>query len=172
MEKKKDLKAVVQKKEAPIQLIVFKLGREEFGIRIQQIKEVTLTPKIAKVPKAPNFIVGVANIRGDIIAIMDLEKRMGINKKSPLALRENPPKYTLVIENKEYTIGLMVEEVPTSMTIASSMLDKALDIIRETQINKAFLEGIAKVDTHLIIVLNIAKLLSFEEIRQLEDVRY
>lgn len=170
MEKKKNIKAIVQKKEAPIQLIVFKLGKEEFGIRIQQIKEVTLTPTIAKVPKAPNFIVGVANIRGDIIAIMDLEKRMGINKKSQIALREKPPKYTLVIENEEYTIGLMVQEVPVSLTITSSMLDKAPDIISETQINKAFLEGIAKVDNRLIVVLNIAKVLSFDEVRKLEAI--
>lgn len=167
-DKKKLLKSAVPKKEAFIQLIVFKLGQEEFGIRIQQVKEVTLTPAIAKVPKAPTFILGVANIRGDIIAIMDLETRMGIREKNRRILQEKPPKYTLVIENETYSMGLTVQEVPVSLTIPSSLMDKAPDIIRETHINKAFLEGIAKVENRLIIVLNIDNMLSFEEVKELE----
>lgn len=166
-DKKKEGSNTPSKRDTSIQLIVFKLGNEEFGIKIQQIKEVTLTPSIAKVPKAPPFILGVANIRGDIIAVMDLEVRMGINKSSKQALQKNPPKYTLVIENEAYTIGLTVQEVPVSLTIATSLVDKAPDIIRETQINKAFLEGIAKVGNRLIIVLNIDKMLAFEELKQL-----
>ena len=169
MDKKKTSKASGPK-ESYIQLIAFKLGQETFGIRIQQVKEVTLTPTISRVPKAPTFILGVANIRGDIMAIMDLEKRMGITKKSNQSLQKNPPKYTLVIENDEYSIGLTVEEVPASITIAASSIDKAPDIIRETQINKDYLEGIAKVGNGLVIILNINNMLSFKEIEKINSL--
>ncbi len=65
--------------EPAVHLIVFKLGTEEYGIRIEQVKEVTITPEITRMPKTPAFIKGVANIRGDIIAIMDLEERFNIS---------------------------------------------------------------------------------------------
>ena len=58
-----------------VQLIVFRLGDEDYGIRIEQVKEVTITPDVAKMPKTPPFIKGIANLRGDIIAILDLEER-------------------------------------------------------------------------------------------------
>lgn len=169
MDKKKGSKASGNK-ETYIQLIAFKLGQETFGIRIQQVKEVTLTPTISRVPKAPAFILGVANIRGDIMAIMDLEKRMGISKKSNLTLQKKPPKYTLVIENEDYSIGLTVEEVPVSVTIATSSIDKAPDIIRETQINKDYLEGIAKTGNDLLIILDINNMLTFKEVQKLASL--
>ncbi|OGX87713.1 hypothetical protein BEN47_00690 [Hymenobacter lapidarius] len=58
-----------------VQLIVFRLGDEDYGIRIEQVKEVTVTPEVARMPKTPPFIKGIANLRGDIIAIIDLEER-------------------------------------------------------------------------------------------------
>ena len=58
-----------------VQLIVFRLGDEDYGIRIEQVKEVTITPDVARMPKTPLFIKGIANLRGDIIAILDLEER-------------------------------------------------------------------------------------------------
>ena len=54
-----------------VQLIVFRLGDEDYGIRIEQVKEVTVTPEVARMPKTPPFIKGIVNLRGDIIAIID-----------------------------------------------------------------------------------------------------
>ncbi|GAB3816253.1 hypothetical protein GCM10028895_11270 [Pontibacter rugosus] len=61
-----------------VHLIVFKLGTEEYAIKIDQVKEVTSTPAVTRMPRTPDFVKGVANIRGDIIAIMDMERRFGI----------------------------------------------------------------------------------------------
>ena len=72
-EVKREAASSVQKNEvsARIQLIIFKLGREEYAMNIDQIKEVVLTPQVAKVPQTEDYIKGVANIRGNIIAILD-----------------------------------------------------------------------------------------------------
>ena len=153
--------------EPVIHLIVFKLGTEEYGIRIEQVKEVTITPEIARMPKTPSFIKGVANIRGDIIAIMDLEERFNIAPVIPEGIGSRNT-YTLALEAKDYTIGLIVRDVPQSLTIPVSKIDKAPSFIQDININENFIEGIGKHEGRLIIVLDILKILTSEELQQLK----
>ena len=153
--------------EPSVHLIVFKLGVEEYGIRIEQVKEVTITPEITRMPKTPPFIKGIANIRGDIIAIMDLEERFHI---TPAVTVENQKHtYTLALEAKDYTIGLIVREVPQSLTIPVSRMDKTPAFIQDINISENFIEGIGKINGRLIIVLDILKILTNEEIQMLKD---
>lgn len=156
--------------ETSVHLIIFKLGSEEYGIRIEQVKEVTLTPEVARMPKTPAFIKGVANIRGDIIALMDLEERFKI---TPVAVgadnsKKVPNSYTLVLEAKEYTIGLIVREVPQSLTIPISRIDKMPSFIQDIHLNDNYIEGIGKIGNRLIIVLDIHKILTYEEAEQIK----
>ena len=154
-----------------VNFIVFSLGSEEYGVRIEQVKEVTLTPTIYKMPRTPSFIQGVANIRGDIIAILDLEERFGIKRKTnPLENNNGSPGYILVIENHDYTIGFNVEKVPETFGIPSSMLSKTPEFFDYAQINKNYIDGIGKVDDRLIIILNVKNILNFEEIQQMASV--
>ena len=60
------------------QIVVFRLGQEEYGLPIEQIKEVVITPNITRMPQTPAFVKGVANIRGNVIAILDLEEKFGL----------------------------------------------------------------------------------------------
>ncbi|QNF34574.1 purine-binding chemotaxis protein CheW [Adhaeribacter swui] len=157
-------------RETSLHLIVFKLGAEEYGIRIEQVKEVTITPEIARMPKTPPFIKGIANIRGDIIAVMDLEERFRI---TPVVPENNDATkvrntYTLVLEAKDYTMGLMVREVPQSLTIPVSRIEKTPTFIQDLNINDNYIEGIGKLGNRLIIVLDFEKILTFEEIEQLK----
>ncbi|WP_207430065.1 chemotaxis protein CheW [Sabulibacter ruber] len=152
--------------EERVHLIVFKLGSEEYGVRIDQVKEVTITPEITRMPKTPSFIKGVSNIRGDIIAIMDLEERFRIERPSG-----NPEQhtYTLVMEAKDYTMGFIVKEVPQSLTLPVSSIDKAPSFIQDLNINENFIEGIGKHEDRLIIVLDMYKILTSDEILQLKS---
>ena len=147
-----------------IQLIVFRLGEEEYGIRIEQVKEVTVTPDIARMPKTPPFVKGIANLRGDIIAVIDLEERFHLR-----ASGEAMPNltYTMAIEAKEYTIGIMVREVPQPLSIAQSVIEKAPEFIQEANIHDKYIEGIAKLGSRIIVVLDMLKLLTPSEIMQL-----
>ena len=152
-----------------LHLVVFKLGVEEYGVRIEQVKEVTVTPEIAKMPRTPSFIKGVANIRGDIIAIMDLEHRFGIARATPAPGRRDTRTYTLVIESSDFTIGLIVQEVPQSLSIPVSQIDKTPHLIQERNKIENFIEGIGKVDGRLIIILDMLKILSSDEVGMLKD---
>lgn len=154
--------------EESIHLIVFRLGSEEYGIKIEQVKEVTVTPNVTRMPRTPDFIKGVANIRGDIIAIMNLEERFGINP-APLPQDLNPSlTYTLVIEAREYSIGVIVREVPQSLNLAMTKIDKAPSFLQDINIHENYIEGIAKVNNRLIIVLDMYKILTQDEIKELK----
>lgn len=155
--------------EPNVHLIVFKLGAEEYGIRIEQVKEVTITPEITRMPKTPSFIKGIANIRGDIIAIMDLEERFHITPVLATGEQTHKHTYTLALEAKDYTIGLIVRDVPQSLTIPVSKIDKTPAFIQDININENYIEGIGKIEGRLIIVLDILKILTNEEVQQLKD---
>ncbi|TGD80705.1 chemotaxis protein CheW [Hymenobacter wooponensis] len=153
------------KQEAVIQLIVFRLGDEEYGIRIEQVKEVTITPEIARMPKTPSFVKGIANLRGDIITIIDLEERFQLR---PAGEELVATTYTLAIEAKDYTIGIMVREVPQPLSIPVSIIEKAPEFIQDINIQDKYIEGIAKINGRIVIVLDMLKLLTPAEIMQLQ----
>jgi len=157
-----------EKPETYIHLIVFKLGGEEYGVRIEHIKEVTRTPPIYKMPKTPAFIKGVANIRGDIIAVMDLEERFGVKRSS--ALSNKPEGYTLVSESEDFSIGFIVQKVPETFSMPVSMISQTPEFMKYSKINSDFIEGIGKVDKRLIIILNLNKVLSVDEAAQLTEI--
>lgn len=163
----KEESAKAKANEPLLHLIVFKLGTEFYGIKIEQVKEVTVTPSITRMPRTPDFVKGVANIRGDIIAIMDLEDRFGIRPDTSFA--PDALTYTLVIEAKEYSIGVVVKEVPQSLNLAVSKLDKTPSFLQDIAVQENYIEGIAKVDNRLIIVLDMYKILSGEEVKQLSN---
>lgn len=155
--------------EETVHIIVFKLGTEDYAIRIEQVREVTVTPSITRMPRTPHFIKGVANVRGDIIAIMDLEERFGLR---PAPITENPNPnftYTLVIEAKEYSIGVIVREVPQSLNVGLSRIDRTPAFLQDVNVHENYIEGIAKVDNRLIIILDMYKILTQEEIKELAD---
>ena len=151
--------------EAIVQLIVFRLGDEEYGIRIEQVKEVTVTPEVTKMPKTPPFVKGIANLRGDIIAIIDLEERFQLRR----AGRDMPDaSFTIAVEAPGYTIGLLVREVPRPLTLPLSLIEPAPEFLQDSGQRDKYLEGIAKLpEGGVIIVLDMHKLLTPTEILRL-----
>jgi purine-binding chemotaxis protein CheW len=148
-----------------VQLIVFRLGDEDYGIRIEQVKEVTVTPEVARMPKTPPFIKGIANLRGDIIAILDLEERFRLRPAGrPLPERS----YTVAVEAADYTLGLVVREVPRPLTMPLSQIEPAPEFVQDAGSRDKYLEGIAKLpDGNIIIVLDMRKLLTPSEVMRL-----
>lgn len=143
------------------QLIVFKQGDEEFGLLIDQIKEVVLTPQITKMPQTPHYIKGVANIRGNIIAILDLEKKFGLSAP----IDEPPASYTLVLESDEFKVGLLVKEVPNTLSISPSDIDQDINVIQDTE--ESYIQGIVKLDERLIILIDIFKIINENDLNLL-----
>jgi purine-binding chemotaxis protein CheW len=149
----------------PRQFIVFKLGEEEYAVSIEDVKEVTYTPVISKMPKTPDFIKGVANIRGEVIAIIDLEQRFRLKSgfKLPKAKSQS---FTIVIDVDDiYSVGFITRGIPHTLLINEKNIERDANIIKRSKIQNNFIDGLGKVDERLIIILNIDKILNDKEIK-------
>jgi len=177
-------------KHITTQLIVFNLQDAEYGIEIEQVKEVVLTPEIASMPETPPFIKGVANIRGNLIAILDLVERFGLKKeeagKTPSRenlkhatagkedqkkevstlinmLEEGVTSYSLVIENDGYTIGILLEKVPDTLAIPEDAIDETSSIIGGNgTVDHNYIKGIIKDEDRVIILIDIHKIMHMD----------
>jgi purine-binding chemotaxis protein CheW len=141
-----------------LQIVVFKLGNEEYGLQIDQIKEVVITPTITKMPQTSSYVRGVANIRGNVIAIFDLEDRFNLNR----TIQSKGSKYTLVVESEDIKLGLLVTEVPNTVSVNSSDLDEAVGIINDANADTNYIKGIIKSGERLIILIDIFKVIDQE----------
>jgi purine-binding chemotaxis protein CheW len=145
-----------------VQIVVFRLGDEEYGLNIDQIKEVVITPSITRVPQKPSFIKGVSNIRGNIIAMLDLEEKFGLRKTIDEHAGSN---FTLVIDSFEYKMGVLVKEVPNTLSIAESAIEE-FTLAGESNDEQSYIKGIVKLEKRLIIMIDIFKVLSQHEEQQ------
>lgn len=146
-----------------MQIVVFRLGQEEYGMTIHQIKEVVITPTVTHMPQTPDYVKGVANIRGNIIAILDLEKKFALAESQPAASGNN---FTLVVDSDEYKMGVLVKEVPNTLRISKSSIEDTV-FTGEGQAEQAYVTGIVKLDKRLIIMIDIFKVVSEQDARQL-----
>jgi purine-binding chemotaxis protein CheW len=142
-----------------LQIVVFKLGQEEYGMQIDQIKEVVITPNITRMPQTPSFVKGVANIRGNVIAIFDLEDRFNLSKTTG---PESGNRYTLVVESEDLKLGLLVKEVPNTISVNMSDLDESVSIINDVHAENNYIKGIIKSGERLIILIDIFKVIDQE----------
>lgn len=146
------------------QFVVFKLGNEEYGVPITQVKEINRLTGTTKVPRSPVFVEGIINLRGQIIPIIDMKKRFD------LQLTE----YTgdariIVIQVGTHTFGVEVDLVSEVLRINSANIEPAPHIV--CSIDAKYITGVAKVGERLLIILDLDKLLSDEEKFQLNELR-
>jgi purine-binding chemotaxis protein CheW len=163
-------KETIKEKGELLQLIVFKLNDGEYALQIDQIKEVVLTPRIAQVPQTPAYLKGVANIRGNVIAIIDLEQKFNLGASS--TQDDSSANYTLVIESDEYKVGVLVKEVPNTLTVEASEIDSSASIIQFSSLNADCIEGIVKIDDRMIIQVNMLELMRTDELKNYSDQEF
>jgi purine-binding chemotaxis protein CheW len=158
MEENKKPAPVQKGSHRTLQIVVFKLGNEEYGLHIDQIKEVVITPNITRMPQTPSYVKGVANIRGNVIAIFDLEDRFNLTR----TIQNQGSKYTLVVESDDVKMGLLVNEVPNTVSVNTSDLDESIGIINDANAETNYIKGIIKTGTRLIILIDIFKVIDHE----------
>ncbi len=146
-------------------LIVFKLGGQEFAIEIDKTKEVVKTPEISSVPHLPEHMVGVANVRGKVVLIMDLGQKFRITDGA--AKWEDP--YSIVIQNAGYKIGLLVPEVPNTVMVEGNNISTAAAIVTDTARDQTYIKGIVKQEGRMIFFLDIEELVEGNKVNVVPD---
>ena len=144
-----------------IQLIIFKLGGEEYALNIDQIKEVVLTPGIARIPQTPEYIKGVANIRGTIIAIVDLNEKFKIGEEKDAIGR-----FTLVVESDEFKIGILVKKVPNTLTVGEKEIERNLSVLQYSDLDEECINGIVKKGDRMIIIVDMMKMMELDDLKR------
>ncbi|NLW23023.1 MAG: purine-binding chemotaxis protein CheW [Tissierellia bacterium] len=144
--------------------VVFKLGREEYGIDIMNVKEIIPYQESVHVPNAPDFVEGVINYRGSVIPIISLRKRFKLG--SAEATKDTR---IIVINLDEKEIGFVVDEASQTLRLDESKIDPTPDVISE--IDRRYMIGVGKVDdSRLLILLDLEKILTDEEKDEMETI--
>lgn len=143
-----------------LKLVGFYLGPEEYAVDILKIKEIKLMQEITNVPKAPDFVEGVINLRGDIVPIIDLKKKLNLGEA-----QINEETKIIVVEIDMKMVGVIVDEVTEVIEIEDSQLSAPPPIIGG--IEAQYLKGVGKLGDRLLILLDLDKILTQEEKQQL-----
>ena len=141
------------------QLVVFGLGKEEFGIDISRVREIVRLQNITAIPRSMDFVEGIVNLRGQIVPIVDLCKRFrvaGANSAEESARR------IIVVNMAEQNIGILVDGVSEILRIPDDSIEPTPPIVAGG-VAAEFIRGVAKLDDRLIIFLELDKVFSMEE---------
>ncbi|RLB03581.1 MAG: chemotaxis protein CheW [Deltaproteobacteria bacterium] len=148
------------------QLVSFVLGKEEFGVDILMVQEIIRLATITPIPNAPEFIEGVINLRGKIIPIIDLRKRLKITKEE---VKNAKHTRILVIEIDGNVTGFIVDAVSEVLKIPTSRIEPPPEII-VSSIDSEYISGVIKLEENLLILLDFKKILRIEERNKLRQV--
>jgi len=152
-------------KDSKMQIVVFKLEGEEYAFQIDQIKEVVATPKLSRIPHAPKYIKGLGNIRGTVMAIIDLSEKFGLMEEEAKTTQNSP--YTLVIQSKKFRVGILVKEVPATLTIKGTDIDASTGIMSQTSLDETFIKGLVKQEEQMIILVDAIELIQSDEVQMI-----
>lgn len=145
------------------QFVVFKLAGEEYGVDILQVKTIERILPITRVPKAPKFVEGVINLRGEVVPVIDLRKRFDLPEKQ---VTDNTR--IIIVSVDEITVGMIVDSASEVIQIPADNIEPAPAMIGD--IDSDYINGVGKVNERLLILLNLDRILKPEEIRQLEKI--
>jgi purine-binding chemotaxis protein CheW len=141
-----------------IQVVIFRLGKVEFGVRIDQVKEIIEIAHITRMPKAPSFIKGAINLRGQVIAVIDLARQFDLT-----ASERGEETRIVVVDVDDNIVGMIVDFVPEILRISVEDIGPASSLI-ESGINTRYIEGIGKIEDRLFVLLDLSKVLPPEKV--------
>ena len=135
------------------QYVVFRLGIEEYAFDIVNVKEIKDLEEIAKVHRTKSYIEGVMNLRGKLVTIIDLRKRLGLEAKSPGEATK-----IVVIEAPDAPVGFLVDEVSEVLRLSASDVEAPPSYVADS-LESEYVRGIAKLGDRLITIIDPVKIL-------------
>jgi len=147
-------------KNNSIRVLAFSLGGENYCAEIHQIRSVVRVESITRIPNAPDFVVGVTNLRGQILPVIDIRSFFGLAQK-----KRTEKSRVIVSDVTGSAIGIMVDEVRQAMEIDETLIQPPLATVSEKL--AAYTKGQVEVQDAIIIILDFEKVLRSEEIERI-----
>jgi purine-binding chemotaxis protein CheW len=143
-----------------IKVIVFQLEKEEYAVSVQQVGSIERIQPITRVPQTETFVKGVINLRGVITPVIDIRLRFGLEEKE-----YTESSRIIIVHLDDMEVGLIVDSANDVIDITKNAIEPAPEIIGT--VDTDYIEGVAKVEDRLLILLNLQKVLTPEEINDL-----
>ncbi len=139
-----------------IQLVTFRLQEETYGINVMQVQEVLRVSEIAPVPGAPSYVLGIINLRGNVVTVIDTRSRFALPPRDI-----DDSSRIVIIESDKQVVGILVDSVAEVVELRHSEIDSVPNVGNEE--SSRYIQGVATRDDTLLILVDLNKLLTDEE---------
>ena len=139
-----------------IQFVTFILMDEVYGINVMQVQEVLRITEIAPVPGSPSYVLGIINLRGNVVTVIDTRTRFGLPTKEV-----DDASRIIVIESEKQVVGILVDAVAEVVELREKEIDAAPNV--GTEESSRYIQGVATQEDSLLILVDLNKLLTDEE---------
>jgi len=146
-----------------LQWVTFRLEEETYGINVMQVQEVLRYTEIAPVPGAPDYVLGIINLRGNVVTVIDTRARFGL---MPGEVSDNSR--IVIIEAEKQVIGILVDSVAEVVYLKTSEIDSAPNV--GTDESAKFIQGVSNREGELLILVDLNKLMTDEEWDEISDI--
>lgn len=139
--------------------VTFELEDETYGINVTDVREVLRFSEIAPVPGAPNYVIGIINLRGNVVTVIDTRRRFGLNSKDV-----DDQSRIVIIEVDGQEVGILVDSVAEVVDIKNSAIEPAPNVGNED--TSRYITGVTSMDGELLIIVDLKKILSESELQE------
>ena len=146
------------------QLVVFMIGAEEFGVDINDVREIIKMEDVTAIPGTENYILGVINLRGKIIVVIDLAKKLGLSVKE-----KDKNTRVLITEIEGNTMGMVVDSCNDVLRITGDKIEPAPPTITQ-KINADYIQGVGVLEKRLLILVDLGKVIESKDIAHISKV--
>ena len=153
--------------EGLMQIVGFGISKERFGVNILSVQEIIRSTEVTSVPNSPSFVEGVINLRGDIVPVIDLRKRLDLFKSENAGDRN----WILILRIGNHVAGFIVDEVNKVLKVSEDSIDPPPGIVIAGLENQ-YIQGVCEIDNNLVIILDFESVLFNEEYYALKDMDY
>ena len=143
-------------KDPVLRWVTFRLDNESYGINVMQVQEVLRVTEIAPVPGSPDYVLGIINLRGNVVTVIDARRRFNLSDREP-----DDASRIVIIEAEKQVVGIMVDSVAEVVDLRASEIETAPNVGNEE--TSRYILGVSSRGDVLLILVDLNKLLSDEE---------
>lgn len=141
-----------------MQWVTFQLGSELYGVNVLQVQEVLKYTEITPVPGAPHYVLGIINLRGNVVTVIDTRSRFGLETNE-----YDDSTRIIFIEVKGHILGMLVDSVAEVVSLVQSEIETSPNINNEDSDNSKYILGVHSTDNSILILLDVEKMFDDEE---------
>lgn len=143
--------------DSVLRYVTFRLEDEVYGINVMQVQEVLRVTEIAPVPGAPHYVLGIINLRGNVVTVIDTRERLGLGSKD----MDESTRIVIIETDNKMVVGILVDAVAEVVDLRTSEIESAPSVGNDE--SSKYIQGVASRDGDLLILVDLNKLLNDEE---------